>query len=439
MLCGTGAGKTEFAPAMLLKIMQEAGQGNYLAASATYPVFLHSFLPAMKDYFCRKYKVNGKPWGVYKEQKHMIEGQDGTRIICRSGVDPNALESGQFKGAILDEWGQDKIPIESWEAVNRRLGRFNGRILIPTTPYTLGWLKQQVYDRAIGGDPRYAVISFPSVDNPSYPVDTYERARRELPDWKFQMFYNGIFTKPAGLIYQDYEDSYAELEPVYDDSGRLMRLTDHGGGHLCKPFAIPAHWLRLTGHDFGASLHNAGLAAAVEPGTGNHYLYRDISHIDRTGVEQARDWHDYNEPIMVSYGGAPSEDDARHEWALAGFPVQQPPISEVEPGIDRVIGVLRTRRLFVFDTLTGVRSDLGTYSRELDDAGEPTMKIKDKEKWHRMDALRYLCSGIHIDRPPVPIIETYDPHSRTIESIKQQKRIFGMGDENNSKRREYAR
>ena len=33
--------------------------------------------------------------------------------------------------------------------------------------------------------------------------------------------------------------------------------------------------------------------------------------------------------------------------------------------------------------------ELATYSRVLDDAGEPIEKIKDKERYHCLDALRY--------------------------------------------------
>jgi len=34
----------------------------------------------------------------------------------------------------------------------------------------------------------------------------YERAKRTLPAWKFEMFYNGNFSRPAGLIYEDYNE-----------------------------------------------------------------------------------------------------------------------------------------------------------------------------------------------------------------------------------------
>jgi hypothetical protein len=74
--------------------------------------------------------------------------------------------------------------------------------------------------------------------------------------------------------------------------------------------------------------------------------------------------------------------------------VREPVIVDVEAGIDRVIELFKTKRLFIFKSLVGLRDELGTYSRELDDMGQPTEKIKDKETFHRLDALRYVVQQI---------------------------------------------
>ena len=50
----------------------------------------------------------------------------------------------------------------------------------------------------------------------------------------------------------------------------------------------------------------------------------------------------------------------------------------------------------MFDTCAGVLDEIGTYGRELDDMGQPTEKIKDKEQFHRLDALRYCVQHIGI-------------------------------------------
>jgi len=82
--------------------------------------------------------------------------------------------------------------------------------------------------------------------------------------------------------------------------------------------------------------------------------------------------------------------------AAAGLSVGEPPISDVEAGINRVIALLKERRLYIFNTCTGTIDQLGTYSRVLDENGQPTDKIKDKETYHYLDALRYVASGLNV-------------------------------------------
>ena len=72
----------------------------------------------------------------------------------------------------------------------------------------------------------------------------------------------------------------------------------------------------------------------------------------------------------------------------------EPYISDVEAGIDRIIALIKTKRLFVFNHCRGVIDQLGIYSREIDDNGMTTEKIKDKEQYHFMDALRYCVIGL---------------------------------------------
>jgi hypothetical protein len=97
--------------------------------------------------------------------------------------------------------------------------------------------------------------------------------------------------------------------------------------------------------------------------------------------------------------------------------VSEPLIADVEAGIDRVTGLFKQRRLFIFDTLTGLRSELGSYSRELDDAGNPLEKIAKKETWHRIDALRYVGSGFELLTPAelMPKTDNTNPRSSSVD------------------------
>ena len=124
-----------------------------------------------------------------------------TIVYFGHAQDPDALESATAKAAWLDECGQTKFKLASFEAILRRLSLFMGRVLMTTTPYNLGWLKQKFWDGWHAGKGALAslrVISFPSIANPSFPRQEFERARASLPLWKFNMFYRAIFTRPAG-------------------------------------------------------------------------------------------------------------------------------------------------------------------------------------------------------------------------------------------------
>jgi hypothetical protein len=73
--------------------------------------------------------------------------------------------------------------------------------------------------------------------------------------------------------------------------------------------------------------------------------------------------------------------------------VREPDVTgadSVEVGIDRVHGAFRRDELFIFSSLSGLLDEVQSYSREVDDAGNPTEKIADKESYHRLDALRYV-------------------------------------------------
>jgi hypothetical protein len=375
IIAGAQSGKTSFGSAWLLREIQRCGPGDYLAVTSSYDLFKLKLLPEMMRLFCQ---LLG--WGSYQASDRVIQSHDhSTRIVLRSANAPGGLESATAKAAWLDECGQDEFTLQAWEAVQRRLSINQGRVLGTTTPYNLGWLKSQVFDRWKGGHPDYDVIQFASIQNPSFPRAEYERAKSVLPNWKFEMFCNGNFSRPAGLIYCDYDDSYREY-----------------GGHLVKPFSIPKEWRRDVGIDFGA-VNTALVWLAEEPGTGTYYAYRERLGGGLTGPEHAREALEYKEPVRHWLGGAKSEDAQRQDWWLAECPVIEPFITDVEAGIDRVIGLFKQRRLFVFDTLVHLRSELGTYSRDLDDAGEPLEKIANKERFHLLDALRAVCSAFPLE------------------------------------------
>jgi hypothetical protein len=342
--------------------------------TATFPLFKLKMLPEFRRLF--EYTLRLGSWKD-SEKTFYFKGED-TRVIFGSATNPESLESATAKAAWIDEAGQDQFRLESWEAIQRRLALNQGRVFAGTTIYNLGWIKGQIYDRWRAGDPDIAVVQFASIENPAFPRSEYERAKRILPDWKFKMFYAGEFSRPAGLIYEDFTDDLRER-----------------GGHLVQRFAIPPEWPRYVGVDFGGA-HTALIWLAYDPGAHVFYAYRESvegGKTTREHVEQARE-RARGENLICGWGGAPSETQWRMDWGENGLPLLPPVVPDVEIGIDRAIELFKTKRLFVFDDLSGLRDELGTYRRKLDDAGQPTEEIENKNSFHRLDALRYVVLGV---------------------------------------------
>lgn len=388
MLAGTQGGKTSFGPWWLFREIYGSaerpgrGAGDYLAVTSTFDLFKLKMLPALLDTFVRTLGL-GRYWAG--DRVIELRPPDGTftasrsddpmwgRIILRSANAEGGLESATAKAAWLDEVGQDEFSLEAWQAVLRRLSLAQGRVLGTTTLYNTGWLKSEVYEPWKNGDPDYDVIQFASVINPAFPEGEFKRAKRDLADWRFAMFYLGEFARPAGLIYGDFKDEM-----------------------LVDPFHIPLDWRRIVGVDFGGA-NTATISLAEDPRTGIWYAYKESLEGGLSSAEHAEKVKAGLEAVYEYRvtGGAPSETQHRMDWRAGGLQVDEPAVSDVEVGIGRVIGLIRANLFRVFRNLKGLRDELGSYRRKLDDAGQPTEEIVDKRTFHRLDALRYAVS--HID------------------------------------------
>jgi hypothetical protein len=309
-----------------------------------------------------------------------------TRVYFGHANDPESLESATAKAAWLDEAGQKKFRLGSWEAIQRRLSINEGRALITTTPYDTSWLKRQIYEPWRSGDTMYDVIRFDSTENPAFPRAEFERARKLLPAWKFDLFYRAIFTRPAGLIY----DSFDEI------------------AHVVPQFPVPEHWQeRYLGLDFGG-INTVGLFYVRDPMNKHLYLYAEYNpRVTRTAAQHVAALKVMEPlPLQKVVGGSHSEDQWRAEFQAAGLAVYPPPIKDVEVGIDRVYGFHSRGMILVMSDMAGYLDEKMSYSREVDESGEPTDKIADQHAFHRCDAERYLMAWLHAheDDGAMPIL-----------------------------------
>jgi len=392
------------------------GAGDYLLAAPSYKLLDQAAVPYLQDALGTKLGLGQVVGGAAGRFTVSPEGewrlwqarQDRkTRIIFGHADEPDSLEAAQYKAAVLDESGQKKFKQQSWEAVQRRLAIDKGRCLFPTTPYSLNWLKTEVYDRAIrnrtgagtAADADYECVSFESIMNPAFPLDEWERAKATLPDWKFDLFYRGIFTRPAGSVY---------------DCWDVDTMTDPAN------FRPPKQWKRYCGIDFGAP-NLVALFIAEEPITGaakaEHtdesegkslpknrlHVYAEYAPSEARSIRQhvqamkelrRRVEGDDPPSLSATIGGSQSENQWRLDFNAEGWNIHPPDQFDVECGISRVYARIKTKRLRVSKSCPRLLHDLAEYSRPVNESGLVEEGLEDKSAYHAADAARYPISWI---------------------------------------------
>ncbi len=403
MLAGTQGGKTGFGPWWLAEEIARCGRGDYLAVTATYDLFKLKMLPALLHVFEGILGI-----GRYWSGDRLIELRSGPgesfealrstdpmwgRIILRSADAEGGLESATAKAAWLDEAGQPRFPLASWRGVQRRIAIHQGRVLVTTTLYDLGWVKGEFMDPAKAGgavelvsldngaevertdnaSADICLVQFDSIANPTYPLAEYEWARDHMPPDEFQMFWRGRAAKLRTLIYDCFDSEI----------------------HKIPAFEVPSHWPRVIGVDpIGERIAAIWLAFDAEKQQLHAYREYYEPFGETTAGHVAAILKASRNERLVAVGGGPSERQARADWEGAGLRLLEPGISDVWVGIGRVYGLFKGLNLVIHSTCENLLAEIGSYQRKRDKAGQLTDKIKDKERHHLLDALRYAVAWL---------------------------------------------
>ena len=260
LIAGTGGGKTYFGPIWLYSEICKYPGDVWMVAAPTYKLLRRATIPMLEQFF-----AGTKLEGALNRTDGEYRLPDGGIIHLCSADDPQHLEGGQFRGVWLDEAGQMTRWV--WVVIQARLGLKQGRCLITTTPYSMNWLYHEWFVNATvvhvdaagraskseGKDPDYFVVQFPSITNPHYSMEEFERMAGQLSEAEFNLRYQARFEQLAGLAFPDLyfcvvdRDPYKPkdsgywvggIDPGYTDQfGALTGfLGDDGRLHLRKEF-----------------------------------------------------------------------------------------------------------------------------------------------------------------------------------------------------------
>ena len=393
VFAGNQSGKTVLAPYWLMREMQRCGPGDYGVIAPNYPMLDNKAKPELLRVFRGMVTSSGNELIVTPEGCEMLgwpKGSEG-RILLRHAMKPEAIEAFTLKGLWIEEPGQ--IEDSVWEAIQPRLAVSQGRILFTGRPMMFNWYISQIWDKRTTDD-RIEVVHYRSIDNPAFSPQEYERQKASLPPWRFAMRYDGIPTRPAGLVYDCIDDS------TYVDSLGVDK--------------IPLQWRFYIGLDFG--LINTAAVILVEPTKRDilgdwtdeprgEYIVVGSYHAgeQRTAREHMAQIRGIIDQLVeggrslrpTAVGGSHQESGWRESWGISGLGVAEPPINKVESQIAAAYTGFKTGKLKIWRPMCGKLIDeLENFSYELDDDGEPTDKLLDEVKYHRLAGLRYLASRL---------------------------------------------
>jgi len=367
-IAGTGAGKTVTGYWWLHSRMEAFPGNTWGLAEPTYKMLDRIILnssdpnrPTLEQYFT---KVGHHP---RLSRGELIMHTDFGQIYLYTAENPNTMQGAALKGFWLDEGGQ--MALLAHQTALQRISMMQGQELITTTPYNLGWLLTEIANKDGHG---IHVERWRSIDRPGYPRESYEYMRQRLPSWRFAMLYDAQFEKPAGLIYNMFNESVCVIDR----------------------FPIPKEWLVYTGHDFGPD-NPAALFTAQDPATGNFFHFAE--YLPGAGVavhERVEKWKEQTEGYNVirRIGGSPAEEETRQLYNAHGWVITAPKIKRVEPRIDKVIGLHQLNKIYVFRDLESYLDEKRSFARKLDDAGQTTEDIDNESKYHLMSCEQYMMS-----------------------------------------------
>lgn len=398
---------TSYTPWWLNKEIELRGGGDYIAVTASYDLFKLKFLPSMLAVFENILKI-GRYWTgekiieiMHPEQGFLAKKSVDTmyaRIILRSADAIGGLESSTAKAAVLDECGQIRFTYAAYKAINRRLSLYRGRKLLTTTLYDYDWVDGKIIDpvlriaktnvlkigeaeidNTICEEKSIQIIQYDSILNPLFSLDVYKEAEDSMSAEEFSMFYRGRKSKKRFRIYD-----------VFDEDN-----------HVIKDFEIPSTWVRYIGFDFGS----ANLACsyyAENPDNQILFCYRTYKSVQKAVKDHAEDILLGEINIALCCGGFKGEGQWRTEFGTHGIYIAEPDIVSVDVGISRVYAQNKLNKILYFEHgASDIIDQKKIYRRETDpETGELTAEIHDKDKFHFMDAERYIISKI---RPGVPL------------------------------------
>ena len=142
--------------------------------------------------------VKDKDYTYNKVEKVIEFKHSGTLLEFKTADDPQSL-----RGAGLDILWIDEaafVPtIEAWDVVRPALADKTGTLITTTTPIGENWYYEEFWGERAMVDPTIFSVEYASIDNPYFPVEEWEREKRDRHPIIFKREYMASFKAMHGV------------------------------------------------------------------------------------------------------------------------------------------------------------------------------------------------------------------------------------------------
>ena len=256
--------------------------------------------------------------------------------------------------------------------------------------------------------------------DPRHASKLYQHALNDTSgDWEAIHFtsYDNPFISEVAIerLVGDMSQSAFRQEIMAEDDeiemSWLVYSSFNEGVCKIKRFEIPKSWVVVSGHDFGSANPAAIFAVRVQlpipadaPGwlrRGDYIFFKEYAPGGGSTAEHVTKFREIlgDRKREVSVGGnVTTEEEIRGHYGMMGWPIVAPLVTKVSAQIDRVIGLMEQNKIYIFEDLFGLMSQINSCMWELDEEQRTKNKIKNEAKWHYLSCLRTLCTYFPVDR-----------------------------------------
>ncbi|HQK93906.1 MAG TPA: terminase family protein [Armatimonadota bacterium] len=304
----------------------------------------------------------------------------GSRLVCRSGENEDAMLGDGYSLAVIDEAA--RMPTSTWpQVIEPALADTEGHAVFATSPAGFGWVHDLWAWCADPNRPEWVGVRATTADNPTISRTWLERIQRTVSPQVWRREYLAEFVSVEGVVYPEWaEDRHVSREAYLRPEEPIYLAMDFGTTET-SPFVCLVAQKRGT----------AVLCVVDE------LVVSGLSSAE-CAARLAQWWRAKGFPlgaVRIAVGDVAAR-DARLtvERLLRGHGILAGPIQcrqqSIDAGIELIRQLLREDRLLVGPHCSFTREEFSAYAwRTPPREGEPSPGTR-KTHDHAMDALRYL-------------------------------------------------